>query len=67
MIEIPYFIQKLEREIADLKGQLANGAARLDDLQSDLVTVRSDADEANSKMNTMIRRMTAGAFLAVVI
>ena len=53
-------MQKLESEIQDLKGQLANAAVRMEDLQSDLVTVRSDADEANSKMNTMVRRMTAG-------
>jgi len=53
-------IRKLESEIQDLKGQLANATVRMEDLQSDLVTVRSDADEANSKMNTMVRRMTAG-------
>jgi len=52
-------IRKLESEIQDLKGQLANATVRMEDLQSDLVTVRSDADEANSKMNTMVRRMTA--------
>jgi hypothetical protein len=52
--------QKLQGEVADLQRRLARSESLCTDLQTDLVSVRSDADTANSKMNVMIRRMTTG-------
>lgn len=51
-------MQKLQKEIEALKTELSRKSRRVDDLESDLVSVRSDADSANSKMNTMLRKMT---------
>lgn len=51
--------QRLKQELDLLRALADQKLARTRDLEADLVTLRKEADEANNKMSSMLKRMTA--------